>query len=155
MHHAALMRVRQGFGDVAQDADHLPDGKRTVAQSRTQRIALDERHRVERQPVRVARRMDRHDVRMRQRRDGLDLALEPLDADTLGEFRRQDLDHDLALEARLLGHKDLGHPSATEFALDDVAAGQGGLKLIPQLRHDGWVGVGAASGRGQGEVGSI
>ena len=113
------------------------DRQRAVAEPRAQRLALDERHRVERQAVRVARREHRDDVRVLQRGDRLDLALEPLDADALRELGRQHLHHDLALESRLLGHEDLRHAAAAEFALDGVAAAQGRLELVAQLSHGG------------------
>jgi hypothetical protein len=61
------------------------------------------------------------------RGDG-DLALEPLDADPRRQLGPQDLHHDLAAERDLLGHEDMAHASATEFALDAVGAAERRLK---------------------------
>ena len=81
VHDAALVRVRQRLRDVVQDADDFGDRERSAREPRAQRFAFDERHRVEGQPVRVARGEHRNDVRLLQRGDGADLALEALGAE--------------------------------------------------------------------------
>ena len=69
------------------------------AETRAERLALDERHRVEGQPVGVARREHRDDVRLLQRGDRADLALEALRAEPERQIGRQHLHDDLALRA--------------------------------------------------------
>ena len=80
MHDAALVRVAECLRHVLQNADDFGDRERAAREARAQRLAFDERHRVERQSVRVAGGQDRDDVRLLKRGDRLDLALEPLGA---------------------------------------------------------------------------
>ena len=145
MHHAALVRVGERLGDVAQNADHLGDRQRPVAQPCAQRLALHERHRVVGEALRLTRRVHRDDIRVLQCRDRLDLAFEALDADPLRELGREDLHDDSALEAQLLGEEDARHPAAAEFTFERVGAAQGGLKLVAELI--GQVRRGAGGGR--------
>ena len=125
-------------------------GERSAREARAQRLALDERHRVERQAVRVARREHRNDVRLLQRGDRPDLALEALDADALRELGRQHLDDDLPLEPRLFGDEDAAHAAAAELALEAVGVAEGVLELVPQLETQG-VGESFIGGGGTGE----
>ena len=58
------------------------DGQLAVPrEANPQRLAVDERHREVRQPVRLARREQRHDVRMLEPGREEDLALEPFERD--------------------------------------------------------------------------
>ena len=124
--------------DVAEDAQDVGDReRRLLGQPRAQRLALDERHRVVRQAVRVARREHGNDVRLLERRRRADLALEPLGADAGGELGRQDLDDDLASEPRLVGDEDARHPAAAELALERVGSTQRRLELGLKVRHGG------------------
>ena len=131
---AALVRVGERLRHVAQDADDFADGERAVGEARAQRFAVDERHRVEGESVRIARGQHRDDVRVLQRRDRLDLALEALDADPLRQFGRQHLDDDPPLEPQFLGDEHARHAAAAEFALERVAAAQRRLELVAQVR---------------------
>src|SRR5438105_3226518 len=99
----------------------------------TQRFALDQWHRVIRKAVHFADRQNRNDVGLLQRRGGPDLALEPLGADARREFRRQDLDHDFALESRFFRRKNARHPAAAKLALERVRAAEGRLELRTEV----------------------
>ena len=77
---AALVRVRERLGDVAKNGDRLGDRQRAVPRElRAERVALDEWHRIVRQPVALAGAQHRHDVRMLKLRREQNLALEPVD----------------------------------------------------------------------------
>ena len=63
---------------------------------------------------------DRQDVRMVERRGGARLLLEAAQpADVLADLERQDLDRDLAPEARVASAVDLSHPAFTQ-QVDDL-----------------------------------
>ena len=65
----------------------------------------------------------------------LDLAQEALVAERRGKLGLQDLEGDGAVVLEVLGQIDRGHPAAAEFALDRVAAGEGGLQAREDLVH--------------------
>ena len=72
---------------------------------------------------------DRQQIRMVHRSGGARLLLEATQAvGVLGEHRRQDLDGDLARDARIAGAVDLPHPARPERCDDFVMtnAGAGG-----------------------------
>ncbi len=112
--------------------DDFGDGERPARETRAQRLALDERHRVEGQAVRVAGGEHRDDVRLLQRGDRPDLALEPLGAEPLREVGREHLHDDLALEPLLLGDEDAAHAAAAELALEAVGVAERLLELRQQ-----------------------
>ena len=73
VHDAVRVRVRQRVGELAHEAHRVGERKRALArQPRPQRLALDVRHHVVQQPVRLAGVVDAEDVRVRQagRRSG-------------------------------------------------------------------------------------
>ena len=63
----------------------------------------------------------------------LDLALEAVDADAGGKFRREHLDDDLAAERRLVGDEHARHPAAPQLALERVGAAQRLLKTFAKV----------------------
>ena len=101
-------------------------GQRAVRrQPVAQRLALDERHHVEEQPVRLAGIEQRQDVRVTaavprcwisRRKRSLPTAC--------GELGTQHLDRHLAAVPEVLGEVDRGHAAVAEFALDAVAVGE-------------------------------
>ena len=133
MHDAALVRVGERLGDVAQDVDRGGDRHGPVREPRAQRLPLDERHRVVRQPVDVAGGDDGDDVRLLERRGELDLALEPLGRDRRGELGGEHLHDDLSAEPVLGGDEDARHPAAAELALDRVGAAERVLDALPEI----------------------
>ena len=90
-----------------------------------QRLALDERHHVEEEPIGVARVEQRQDVRMLQLGGGLDLGEEALGAEHGRELGVQHLDGDLAVVLEVLREIDRRHAARAELALDRVAIGKG------------------------------
>jgi len=66
-------------------------------------------------------RVHHHDVGMRQRRHRLGLAPEALQsAGVIGQLRRQYLDRDVAIQARVARPIDLSHAAGAEQLLDLV-----------------------------------
>ncbi len=47
----------------------------------------------------------------------------------------EDFHRHLAVVLQILGQVDRRHPTATEFALDGVAAGEGGFEAVEGIRH--------------------
>ena len=123
VHDAVRVRVLERARHVAQHRHGRVRREPPVAaEPRAQRLALDERHRVVRQPVALPGGEHRHDVRVLQPRGDADLAREPLGAHPLGELGREHLHDDAPAERRLLGHEHARHPAAAELALEGVAA---------------------------------
>src|SRR5213596_1542709 len=100
-----------------------------------ERLAVHERHREVRQAVRLTRREQRYDVWMLELGRKEDLALEPFERNLRRSLRREHLDHDLAVERGLRGDEHARHPTAAEFALERVAAAQGRLQLVAEIRR--------------------
>ena len=131
---AVPVGVAQRVGHVAQDPQRLRHRQLAVPREPgLERLALDQRHGVEQQVVRLAGGEQRHDVGMLERRGELDLAPEPVHAHGGRELRRQHLDHDLPAEARLLGDEHAAHGAAAQLALEQVAIGQGRPEAIEHV----------------------
>jgi hypothetical protein len=130
----AFVCVLERSRDVAQDAQHVrqADCMRFV-ESRSQRLALDERHRVEGQTVHVSGGEQLDDARLLKRRGELDLPLESFGVDARGEIRGEQFDDDFSSESYLLGDENARHSAATELALDDVTVAESRLKLLAKL----------------------
>jgi hypothetical protein len=62
-----------------------------------------------------------------------DLPLEALGRKGRPLIRREDLDHDVAAEARLLGDEDARHPAPTQLAVDAVRLAEGGLEAVAEV----------------------
>jgi hypothetical protein len=124
MHDAALVRVGERARDVAQDSHSLGDGYRPALHAVAQRVARDERHRVERHATGVARREQRDDVGLAQRCGELDLACEALAAHAGGHGVGQHLEHHGAAEGKLAREEDARHAASTQLALERVAPRQ-------------------------------
>src|SRR4029079_15262942 len=119
--HSARVRVLEGVGDVAQEANRLADRQLPGAgKARTERFTLDEGHCVEQQPLAGAGGENRNDVRMLEPGGELDLAAESLDVDSRAEVRRQNLDDDVAPERVLPGDEHPRHSSGRELTGDGV-----------------------------------
>jgi hypothetical protein len=79
---AQRVRVAQGVCDLFGDLQRVIEGKSLLAvHAIAERLALDERHRVVQQAVRLATVMQAQDARMGKRRRDLDLAERPVAAD--------------------------------------------------------------------------
>ena len=136
MHDAARVRVGERVGDILEDAHGVAHGQLALAgETRAQRLALDERHRVVEDVAFAARREQRHDVRMLQRRGELDLAVEAVDADLRRQLGRQDFDDDLAGEPGFFGEEHAAHAAAAQLPLDAIRRPEGGLQAVGELGH--------------------
>ena len=121
VHHAALVRVGERGGDVAQEPDRLGDRQLAVTvQPGAERFAVHERHREVREARRLAGGEQRDDVRMLKLRGELDLAAEPVDAHARRELGQKHLHHDLPPQRDLRRHEHPRHAAAPELALEVV-----------------------------------
>jgi hypothetical protein len=124
--HALLVRVGERVGHLARDPHGLFDAELLLAvDPAPERLALDVRHHIVEEAVRLPRVVEREDVRVLERGRRLDLGQEALAPDHRGELRLEDLERDLALVLEVLGEVDGGHPTLAEPLLDAVAAVQG------------------------------
>jgi hypothetical protein len=73
-------------------------------------------------------------VRVLELRGQQDLALEAFVRHLRRGLGRQQLDHDLAAQPGLLGDEHTRNPAPAEFALRGLAAAQGRLELVAQVR---------------------
>ena len=140
VHDSALVRVREGGGDVAQDVHTLGDRHRrarVLIMSRSDRPSTNGMVK-NGTPSASPAVMHGDDVRVLQLRDELDLAMEAIEADAAGEIGREQLDHDLTIEPSLGGEKDVTHASAAELALDGVGVAECGLEAGREGRS--WAG---------------
>ena len=142
------MRVPERRGHLGGDPERVVERKLPLAvEPGAKGLALHQRHHVIDEPVgsgiRGAGVIEREDVGVTERRGGLDLPEEPLGAERRAEFGPEDLDGDGAVVLEIAGEIDRGHPALAEFALDQVAAGEGGAEAV-QVGHRG-VGIGWAS----------
>ena len=135
MHHAALVRIGERAGDVAQDAHRFRDRQRPPAQPYPEALALDVGHDVVRQAFEIAGGEHRHDVGLLERRGDPDLALEAGGGHRRGELRRKELHDDLPPQALLVGDEHARHAAAAELALDGVTAGKRLLDACLEIRH--------------------
>jgi hypothetical protein len=131
VHDTALVRVFERFGDIAQDADRIPDWQRPVAaQSRPQRLALDEWHRIEGHPRGLAGGENGDDLRVLELRRELNLPFEAVSADPSRQLGREHLHNDAAPERLFDRDEDTRHPAAPKLPLEGVRRTEGGLELV-------------------------
>ena len=120
------VRLVERVGDLDRDLQRLVERQRTVrsCEARRERLALEILHHEIARALVFADVMDRADVRMIQRRNRACFAFEPRAQVGIGrQFRRQDLDRDGAIEARIAGLVDLAHAARAERR-DDLEVAQ-------------------------------
>jgi hypothetical protein len=127
VHHTGRVGVVEGGGDLAADRDDLVEAHSIpgAGQPLSQRVRLDEWHRVPGYVARDTRVEQRENVGVVEAGRDTNLAEEPLRAERRHERRIEDLDGDLAIALEIAGEIDGGHPAATELALDPEAVVQG------------------------------
>ena len=129
-----LERLRR----LARDPDGVVDRELPLtAEPVAERFALHERHR-EPEPRAAGHRglagvEHRQDVGMLEPRDELDLALEPLRAQGIGQLRMEHFERDRPVVAQVPGEVDRGHAPAAELPLDPVSIRQAGLEILVQV----------------------
>jgi hypothetical protein len=76
-------------------------------------------------------------MRVLEARDGLDLALEALGAERLGQLRMQHLERHRPLVPEVMGQKYGGHAAPSQLAIELVSVSQAALELIAEVCHVG------------------
>ena len=118
---ALLVGLFQSLGDLAGDVDGLVDRQRPALQRLRQILAFDQFHDQEGAVVRGFEAEDRGDVGMVQRGQHLGFALEAGHAVAVGgEFGRQDLQGDIAVQLGVMGAVDFAHPALADYFGDPV-----------------------------------
>ena len=134
--HAMVVGVLEGLGRFAGDAHRVLDRKLPLArQPVAQRFALYKGHGEPELAGGFAGVMDRENVRMLQAGGGLDLALEAVGAERLGQFGMEHLEGHRPFVPEVVGQVDRGHAPAPEFALEAVAISQGISELSREIGH--------------------
>ena len=142
---ALRVRVGKRIGHLVRNAHGVVNRQLLVAhQAIAQRLAVNERHHVEQEAARRAGVMQRQDVRMLQVRGGGDLGEEALGTQRRREVGVQHLDRDLPVVLDVGGEIDGRHAAGAEFAVERVAAGEGGGEISAGVTHVGLPIVGAA-----------
>ena len=133
---AVAVRVVQGVGDIAGDADGLVHTElRLAVELVADRLALDVRHYIVEEAVGGARVEEGEDVRVLKACRGLDLLDKALGAEDGGELGLQELEGDLAVVLEVVGEEDGGHAALAEVAVNAVAAGEGGVETFGLRGH--------------------
>jgi hypothetical protein len=135
VHDATLVCVLQRARHVAEYPKYVFDGHGASGDHRAKRVAVDVRHTVVRQSIRLTGREHGDDVGLLQRRGELDLALEPLSADPGRELGAEHFDHDPAAQTRFVSNEHARHPATAELSLDGVRPTQVGLQLLAQIHE--------------------
>ena len=121
VHEPALVRGVESSADLRGHGDGLFVGERAVAEPRFQIRSLDVAHRDVELAVGLTGLVDRDHVRVVDRRGELRLGQEPLaESCVLRERGHQELEGDVALQAKVLGQVDDAHPAPAEDSLDPV-----------------------------------
>jgi hypothetical protein len=108
MDEASLMGRGKTVGDLGADVHNFARGEGAVSDQLAQRGAIDQLHHQEVSAGFAANIENREDIRVIQRRCGSCFAFEALaKLRVLRRVRRQDLDRDDAIEARVAGAIDL------------------------------------------------
>ncbi len=119
MDDADFVRSTEAFGDLPSDGKRLVDRKRAAGNAVGQRLALDEFH----HQGAILDSVDLRDVRVVERSEHLRLALEARQALRVGSKEvGQDLDRDLAVQARVARSIHLTHAARAQRADDFVGA---------------------------------
>ena len=125
MDDALRVRGGQALRHLHAQVDGLAPGEGAALHPLAQRLALQQLHDRVGQPLVVPEVVDGDDVRVGERRQRACLALEAGEgALVLGQARRQHLDRDLAMEARVAGAVHLAHAARAQRSDDLVAVVQ-------------------------------
>ena len=134
MDNAGGVRHGEPLGNLLRQVDRAAMRHRPCPQLVAQRPALHPLHGEVRRVALSADIVDRQDVRVVERRCGTRFLLEALEAVRRREARREDLDRDRALQARVVRAVDLTHPALANLLEDAIrpevlAALHGGPRL--------------------------
>ncbi|MEZ4386787.1 MAG: hypothetical protein R3D98_04295 [Candidatus Krumholzibacteriia bacterium] len=123
VHDAVLVSVFEASREAARHAHHLVDVHGAGAQAHAQVLALGQLHHEDGLAVELLVAVDAGDVLVLQAREQARLPLEPAAAIGItGDVAGQDLEGDVAFEARVAGAIDLAHAAAADELFDAVVA---------------------------------
>ena len=121
MNDPLFVRGGQRVRDLRADLQRFVDLQRAALEARRQGLAVQELHDEIVGGAFPADVVQRADVRVVERGDGAGLALEPFtNLGVFGKVRGEDLDRDVAPQARVLRPVDLPHPAGAQRADDLV-----------------------------------
>ena len=130
MDHAMPVRVVERARDGRGDVHRVVHRELLLAlEARAQALALDVRHDVEQQTIGLARVEQREQVGMLQVSRDANLTQEPVGAEHDTKLRIEDLERDVALVAEIARQIHGCHPTASNLALELVAAGERRVQL--------------------------
>ncbi len=131
-----LVRIGQRIGHLARDAERLVHGQLPLPpQAVAERLALDIRHHVVEEPVRLARIVEREDVRVPQPRRDPDLPQETLGPERSRQLGPQHLQRHRPPVPRVLCQVDHCHPARPQLTQDQIARRQRRLDALERRRH--------------------
>ena len=134
MDDAAFVHHREGREDVAADPDHLRDREGARDGAGLEGGALEEGHRVVREPVTLAGVIYGDHVRVAEARQELGLPAEPFDPLGGGQLGPEHLHGNDPAEGDLLGAEHHPHAAGCEFGLDQVVGGEGRTHAIEEAQ---------------------
>ena len=121
-----LMRRLEGVGDLTRDDEGVVERDGAACDAIGQVVALDQLHRQRVHWPGAFDAVDLRDVRMVERCQRLRLPLEAREALAVcRKQRRQDLERNVAIEARVAGAVDLAHAAGAERAENFVRSETG------------------------------
>jgi hypothetical protein len=114
---------------IAQRVRHFPSDLKGLTyrqlplatESVAQRLTVDVRHGIPQLPRGVPGVVKREDVGVLEAGRELDLAVEPLGPERVGQVRVEDFERDRPIVLQVVGQEDRGHAAAPELALEHVA----------------------------------
>ena len=120
MHNARAVGSSQSLSHLCRNVDGVVQRQRPPLDPLLQRLPLVVRHHEVQLPVGgLVDLVDRADVGVVESRGGLGFLQEPLLGRLVaGQVRREELDGDLALQARVLGRVDDPHAAVAELGAD-------------------------------------
>jgi hypothetical protein len=127
MDHAMAMRVIEGVGRLAREANGILDGKLPFAREPVpQAFAFDERHREPELRRGLARVEDAKQMRMLQTRRKANLLPKPLGAKRRGDVRMQHFQRHRTIVAHIVREKNGRKSAASDLPLDAVGLSERG-----------------------------
>jgi hypothetical protein len=128
MHHTIPVCIGQRVDHLTEDPHRLCNRQLSLPREpRAERLAGDKRHDVVQKIARRAGCEERDNVGVLEPGRQPDLALEPFGVDADTHLGRENLDHHLTREPRLLGEEYAAHPTTPELPQDVVTLADGGL----------------------------
>ena len=119
VHDALVVGRGERFSQCGGDRENPIDRQAARQNDPIERLAFDELHREEVDPIRLLDRIDRHDVRVVESGDGACLALEAREPlGIAGHVGREHLEGDVAREPGVASPIDLAHAASAERGRD-------------------------------------